>query len=141
MEIKRIPLLEESISDQRSVAEYDCYAAMYMRPEYKYFIRKIVHQGIRRGRVLDIGTGSGRLAIELAKTKGCNYEIVAVDLSENMLRRAEKNAKKERVEDKIQFLLSSPQHVFGKVYSHNFIIAAFSSGQFYSKPSTSCSNI
>jgi ubiquinone/menaquinone biosynthesis C-methylase UbiE len=107
MEVKRIPLLEESISDRSSVAEYDCYAAIYMRPEYKYFVRKIVHQGIRRGRVLDIGTGSGRLAIELAKTKGCNYEIVAVDLSKNMLGRAQKKAIEERVDDKIQFLLSN----------------------------------
>jgi len=53
-----------------------------MMPEYKYFVRKILQKGIRAVKVLDIGTGSGRLAIELAKAAGCNFEITALDISE-----------------------------------------------------------
>jgi ubiquinone/menaquinone biosynthesis C-methylase UbiE len=107
MGVKRVPLPMEPISGQSKVTEYDRYASKYMFPEYQYFVRKIVRQGIRKGRVLDIGTGSGRLAIELAKVKGCNFDIVALDISENMLQIAQKNAKAAGVEDKIKFVLAS----------------------------------
>jgi ubiquinone/menaquinone biosynthesis C-methylase UbiE len=42
--------------------------------------------------VLDIGTGSGRLAIELVKTRGCDFRVVALDISPNMLIKARENA-------------------------------------------------
>jgi ubiquinone/menaquinone biosynthesis C-methylase UbiE len=107
MEVKRIPLAEEPISGQNKVAEYDNYAGIYMFPEYKYFVYKILHQGIRGGRVLDIGTGTGRLAVELARAKNCHFEIIALDISEEMLIRARENARKAGVEDKIKFVLAS----------------------------------
>ena len=88
----RAPLLEEPIADMDAVIQYDRGARLYMMPEYKYFVGKVLKKGIRSGRVLDIGTGSGLLAIELAKVKKCNFEIVAVDISENMILKAKENA-------------------------------------------------
>ena len=103
----RIPLPEEPIADMDAVIQYDKGARYYIMPEYKYFVRKILIRGIRSGRVLDIGTGSGRLAIKLAKVKDCHFDIVALDISENMIKKARENARRYGVENKIRFLVST----------------------------------
>jgi release factor glutamine methyltransferase len=54
-------------------------------------------------RILDIGTGSGNLAIALA-TNLPAAEVVAVDLSEAALEQARANAVKHQVADRIQFV-------------------------------------
>ena len=100
----RIPLAEEPISGTDAVNQYDRGAKLYMMPEYKYFVRKILKKGISRGRVLDIGTGSGLLAIELAKTKNCCFDITAVDISKSMISKARENARLNGVENKINFI-------------------------------------
>ncbi len=105
--VDRIPLLEEPIADTGAVIQYDKGARLYMKPEYKYFVRKVLKKGIRGGRVLDIGTGSGLLAIELAKAKDCHFDIVAVDISKNMINKARENARRHGVENKITFIVST----------------------------------
>lgn len=94
-----------------AVIQYDNGARYYIMPEYKYFVRKILKKGIRRGRVLDIGTGSGRLAIELAKAKDCQFDIVALDISENMILKAKENAKLAGVSQKIKFLVATAAEI------------------------------
>ncbi len=103
----RIPLPEEPIADMDAVIQYDKGARYYMMPEYKYFVGKILRSGIRSGRVLDIGTGSARLAIELAKAKDCSFDIIALDISENMIMRARENARRDGVEDRIKFMVAT----------------------------------
>ena len=106
------------------VIQYDRGAKCYILPEYKYFVWKILRKGIRGGKVLDMGTGSGLLAIELAKAKGCHFDITAVDISENMIKRAVDNAKQAGVEDKVRFLVSTaaalpfPDNSFDLVMSY-----------------------
>ena len=104
---KRIPLSQEPIAEMGDVTQYDKGAKCYMMPEYKYFVRKILRKGIRSGRVLDIGTGSGLLAIELAKVKGSHFNVIAIDISQNMIRKAIENAKRAGVGDRIKFLVST----------------------------------
>jgi len=104
---ERIPLLEEPIADMDAVVQYDKGARLYMMPEYKYFVGKVLKKGIRSGRVLDIGTGSGLLAIELARARGCRFDIVAADISENMISRARENARRNGVADKITFMVTT----------------------------------
>jgi ubiquinone/menaquinone biosynthesis C-methylase UbiE len=102
---QRIPLPVEPIAETDAVTQYDKGAQCYMMPEYKYFVWKILHRGINSGRVLDIGTGSGLLAIELAKSKrGNSFDITALDISENMLKKARENASTARVADSIRFV-------------------------------------
>jgi ubiquinone/menaquinone biosynthesis C-methylase UbiE len=103
--LARVPLTEEAIEGRDAVAQYDKGARLYMLPEYKYFVRKILRRGIIKGRVLDIGTGSGRLAIELARAKGGDFDITGLDISADMLRTAAENARKAGVGDKIGFVL------------------------------------
>jgi len=103
----RIPLAEEPIADMDAVMQYDKGARLYMMPEYKYFVSKVLKKGIRSGRVLDIGTGSGLLAIEMARAKGCRFDIVAVDISKNMIRKARANARRCGVADRIDFIVTT----------------------------------
>lgn len=122
--VDRIALTEEPIAEMDAVVQYDKGARLYILPEYKYFVWKILRRGIRKGRVLDIGTGSGRLAIELAKAGGCDFDIVALDISENMLVRARENARQAGVDGKIEFIhgtaseLPFPDGYFDMVVSY-----------------------
>jgi len=121
---KRIPLPQEPIASMDDVIQYDRGAKCYILPEYKYFVWKILRKGIRGGKVLDMGTGSGLLAIELAKAKGCHFDITAVDISENMIKRATDNARQAGVEDKVRFMVSTaaalpfPDNSFDLVMSY-----------------------
>ncbi len=55
--------------------------------------------------ILDLGTGSGNIAISLAKNNK-KIKIFATDMSEKALEVAHENAKKHRVEKRIFFLVS-----------------------------------
>jgi cyclopropane-fatty-acyl-phospholipid synthase len=54
-------------------------------------------------RVLDIGSGWGSLAIEIAKKSQC--EVVGITLSENQLKYSKKKAKEMNLENQVQFRL------------------------------------
>ena len=102
---QRIPLLQEPIADMEAVVQYDKGARCYIMPEYKYFVWKIFRRGITAGKVLEVGTGSGLLAIELARSKhGHHFDITGIDVSENMLKKAMENAEAAHVQDRIRFL-------------------------------------
>jgi release factor glutamine methyltransferase len=57
-------------------------------------------------RVLDIGTGSGCIAISLAKFLG-NFNITATDISQQALNIAKENARIQNVENRITFIRSN----------------------------------
>lgn len=59
--------------------------------------------------ILDLGTGSGNIAISLAKNLPSSYpvHIIATDISPKALKVARQNAKLHRVEDKITFIKSN----------------------------------
>lgn len=64
-------------------------------PESKVIYETIIEKIEKKGRILEIGCGTGQLAIQLAK-KG--LDVVAVDISSDMITFATGNAKKEDVE-------------------------------------------
>jgi len=121
---KRIPLSQEPIAEKDAVEQYDRGAKHYMLPEYKYFVRKILSRGIRGGKVLDIGTGSGLLALQLCRARDTDFDIVAVDVSDNMLRKARENALDIKQGGRIKFLKSNgaalpfPDNTFDLVISY-----------------------
>ena len=92
MPVARVPLSQEPIDGADTVVDYDRYAALFMRPEYRLTANLIRRWGPTQGRVLDIGTGSGRLAQVLAAAEGCDWQVTALDISPRMLKQARVNA-------------------------------------------------
>jgi release factor glutamine methyltransferase len=75
------------------------------RPESEFVVMECLRlaKGIDRPRVLDIGTGSGNLAVTVA-SKLPSAEVSAVDLSAKALHVARRNAAKYAVAERIRFL-------------------------------------
>lgn len=74
-----------------------------MRDFYKQVASEVA-QHRRGGMILDIGTGPGFLPIELAKLIG-GAEVVGIDLSRDMIKIAERNARIEEIHGKVKFLV------------------------------------
>jgi ubiquinone/menaquinone biosynthesis C-methylase UbiE len=81
---------------------YDEHARRFMRIIYRRFARKAARMDIPGKQVLDIGTGSGLLAIELARVR-LDWHITGIDVSEEMLKLARQNAAGAGVSDRIDF--------------------------------------
>ena len=60
-------------------------------------------------KVLDIGSGWGSLAIEIAKKTQC--EVVGITLSENQLKYSKKKAKEMNLENQVQFKLTDYREI------------------------------
>lgn len=58
------------------------------------------------GTIIDIGTGPGRLPLEIVK-QVANVEVVGIDLSEDMMRIARKNAEEEGLTERVRFKVGS----------------------------------
>lgn len=84
---------------------YDRYPNRIFVKWFKRIARSIKDRQIS-GTILDIGTGPGRLPIEIAK-QVANVEVVGIDISEDMVRIAKKNVEKEGFTDRVKFKVGS----------------------------------
>ncbi|WP_419777916.1 peptide chain release factor N(5)-glutamine methyltransferase [Malaciobacter marinus] len=77
------------------------------RPETELLVENAVEilKDIKSPKVLEIGTGSGIISVMLAKLVD-NIKIIAVDINDDAITLAKKNAKKHEVEHKIEFVKS-----------------------------------
>lgn len=80
-------------------------AVLIPRPETEAIVDIIRKNNPSTGTIIDIGTGSGCIAIALAKH--CPLPIVAVDISDPALAIARSNAAKHGVSEQITFLKSN----------------------------------
>lgn len=80
------------------------YGALIPRPETEILIDKVLPFITKNDKVIDIGTGSGIIAITLCLE--LNMPITATDISDKALRIAHENVKKFKLEDKITFIQS-----------------------------------
>ena len=71
------------------------------RPETEELVYRIAERAKRGARILDVGTGSGAIAIALAKMVS-EAEVVAIDISTEALARAQRNGEKLGV--KVEFI-------------------------------------
>lgn len=107
----RVPFSKEPIDEQDEVEEYDKGARIYIWPLYKHFVWKVMKRGIRRGWVLDIGTGTGLLPLELAKVKNTNLQLVGLDISDTMIHKARGNVKRAKADDRVDFIIASAAYL------------------------------
>jgi SAM-dependent methyltransferase len=99
---KRVPLDEDQFIDFDSAQFYDEHARRFMGPVYRRFAVKAAGIITSGNRVLDIGAGSGLPAIELAQARS-DWRITGIDVSENMLELARRNAAQSGLADRIEF--------------------------------------
>jgi release factor glutamine methyltransferase len=80
-------------------------AVLIPRPESEFVVMECLRlaKGLPTPRILDIGTGSGNLAVTVARHLPA-AEVIAVDLSADALQVAATNAAKHGVQDRIRFL-------------------------------------
>jgi ubiquinone/menaquinone biosynthesis C-methylase UbiE len=98
----RVPLNEAEFIDAATARAYDEHARRFMGPVYRRFVKKVARIYAPGRRVLDIGTGSGLLAIELARARP-DWLITGIDVSEDMLKIARQNAARAGLSDRIDF--------------------------------------
>jgi ubiquinone/menaquinone biosynthesis C-methylase UbiE len=93
---------ETEFIDAAAARAYDEHARRFMRAVYRRLARKAARIGIPGKQVLDIGTGSGLLAIELARAHS-DWLIYGIDVSEEMLKLARQNAAGAGLSGRIDF--------------------------------------
>lgn len=80
-----------------------------LRPWIQGILRMLEESAIEPGsRILDIFCGTGRIALPLAKA---GYKIVGIDISENYINIALKNAERRNVRDKVKFILGDAREL------------------------------
>jgi ubiquinone/menaquinone biosynthesis C-methylase UbiE len=99
----RVPLREMSFTGIEAAQFYDEHARRFMKPVYRRLAKKAARISLAGTRVLDIGTGSGYLAMELARARS-DWYITGTDISEDMLRLARQNASRGGLTERTDFL-------------------------------------
>ncbi len=84
------------------------------RPETELLVDAVIKNIEGKTIVLDVGTGTGNIAISIAKNTP-DIQIIATDVSESALKIARQNAKLHGVEDKITFIQNNLLNVIPSV--------------------------
>lgn len=122
---KRV-LEPEVMMSENEVIAYDLLTKKYLRILHAGFIETIINLSPPTGRFLDVGTGTGWIAIGVAKYNP-EIEVVGIDLSDTMLKVAAENACKEGVDKRVKFMkgdakgLPFDDETFDSVFCHNML--------------------
>ncbi|MBU7026649.1 MAG: class I SAM-dependent methyltransferase [Theionarchaea archaeon] len=96
--VKREPFEHGIFEDRETVEKYNKEVKKWMQNVAKSFVAVAKKWGIEKGKTLDVGTGTGLLAIGFAKAFP-DMEVVGLDLSEEALQVARENVQKSGVEN------------------------------------------
>ena len=117
------PEVMESLEEAKAYDELD---RLFGEILFQGFAESALRMGVAEGRVLDVGTGPGWIPIRLALLNQ-KFSIEAIDLSQNMLDVAGRNAKAFGVDSRIRFSLGDAKaipfepHTFDLVPCHNML--------------------
>lgn len=104
------------------------------RPETEILVETICKFGKSSEKILELGTGSGAIAVSLAKYNP-DWHIIATDLSLKAIRAARQNALHNEVADRIEFLQSD---LFGAFSSQDKLGWVVSNPPYISGSEMSC---
>ena len=116
----------ESMETLEEVYAYDKLTLRYLTILHNGFIETVINSSPAAGRFLEVGSGSGRVSIGVAKYNK-DVELTGVDLSENMLIVARDNADQEGVTDRVNYYFGDAKrmpfsdHSFDSVFCHNML--------------------
>lgn len=116
----------EVMMSEEEVKAYDLLVKKYLQILHAGFVETVINLSPSSGSFLDVGTGTGWIAIGIAKYNP-NAEVWGVDLSETMLKVARSNAEQEGVSKRTIFLigdaksLSFEDQTFDSVFCHNML--------------------
>lgn len=101
--MKRAPLKHEIVFSDKGYAEE--YARQHGKMTERFgreYARKLSSQGFQRGRIIDVGCGSGATDLVLAKSF-VDSEIVGIDMSEPLLSIAMETAQAANLGERVRF--------------------------------------
>jgi ubiquinone/menaquinone biosynthesis C-methylase UbiE len=116
----------ESMETLEEVYAYDRLTMKYLKILHNGFVETAINQSRVAGKFLEVGSGSGRISIGIAKLNQ-QVELYGIDLSENMIKVARDNAVQEGVADRIEFSRGSATELpfadnsFDTVLCHNML--------------------
>lgn len=116
----------ESMETLDEVYAYDKLTMKYLAILHNGFIETVINSAPPKGKFLEVGCGTGRISIGIAKYTD-NIALTGIDLSEHMLNVARDNARYEKVDQKVNFQLGDAKSIpfeddtFDAVFSHNML--------------------
>lgn len=116
----------ESMETLEEVYAYDKLTLKYLTILHNGFIETVINSSPATGKFLEVGSGTGRVSIGVAKYNK-DVELTGVDLSENMLIVARDNANQEGVSDRVKYYFGDAKrmpfndHSFDSVFCHNML--------------------
>ena len=99
-------------------------AVLIPRPETEHLVETVLDfaRGVERPKIVDVGTGSGCIALALAhELKGA--EVYAVDLSADALEIARANAARLQLDGRVKFLRSDVLAGMAGVHDFDFVVS------------------
>lgn len=101
-------------------------AVLIPRADSEILVEETLSHAATAGQLLDVGTGSGVLAISVASELP-DWQVTALDISAAALQVARRNAQKHRVAERLQFLHADlaelPQHQYDLIVANPPYIA------------------
>ena len=99
-------------------------AVLIPRPETEHLVETVLElaRGMPAPRIVDVGTGSGCIAIALAHELK-TVEVYAVDLSADALEIARANAARLQLDGKVRFLRSDVLEALAGVHNFDFVVS------------------
>lgn len=101
--MKRAPLKHEIVFNDKNYAEE--YARQHGKMTERFgreYAKKLSSRGFKRGRIIDVGCGSGATNLVLAQSF-VDSEIVGIDMSEPLLSIAMETAQAANLEERVRF--------------------------------------
>ena len=116
----------ESMETIEEVYAYDRLTLKYLKILHNGFVETAINKSSAAGKFLEVGSGSGRISIGIAKLNK-QADLFGIDLSENMIKVAQDNAAQEGVAEQIEFSYGSATELpfadnsFDTVVCHNML--------------------